>query len=98
MSVRNDLSHHILPNSAQLVGVCMMVIPVVKLLHFGQVGSLLDKLLAVDTLIFIVSACLSYAAMRGAKSANLEKYADQFFMLGLLELGFCAILLAFEII
>ncbi len=76
----------------------MMVIPVVKLLHFGQVGSLLDKLLAVDTIIFVASAGLSYAAMRGVKSAILEKYADQFFMLGLFELALCAVLLAFEII
>jgi heme/copper-type cytochrome/quinol oxidase subunit 3 len=76
----------------------MMVISIVKLLHFGQVGSLLDKLLAVDTIIFVASAGLSYVAMRGVKSANLEKYADLFFMLGLLGLGFCAVLLAFEII
>ena len=98
MSDRNDLSHHILPNSAQLVGVCMMVISIVKLLHLGQVGSLLDKLLAVDALLFMASAVLSYAAMRQSRYANLEKYADQFFMLGLVELGFCAVLLAFEII
>jgi hypothetical protein len=80
MSDSNDLSHHILPNSAQLVGVCMMVIPVVKLLHFGQVGLLLDKLLAIE------------------KYARFEKFADQVFMLGLMELGICAILLAFEVI
>jgi hypothetical protein len=95
MSDSNDLSHHILPNSAQLVGVCMMVIPVVKLLHFGQVGLLLDKLLAIDTLIFMASAGFSYAAMRKEKYA---RFADQVFMLGLMELGICAILLAFEVI
>lgn len=98
MSDSNDLSHHILPNSAQLVGVCMMVIPVVKLLHFGQVGLLLDKLLAIDTLVFMTSAGLSYAAMRQSRYAKLERYADQIFMLGLMELGVCAILLAFEVI
>jgi hypothetical protein len=98
MSDSNDLSHHILPNSAQLVGVCMMVIPVVKLLHFGQVGLLLDKLLAIDTLIFMASAGFSYAAMRKEKYARFEKFADQVFMLGLMELGICAILLAFEVI
>lgn len=98
MSEHNDLSQHILPTSAQLVGVCMTVISLVKVLHIGQVGSLLDKLLAIDALLFTVSAALSYTAMRGIKSAILEKYADQFFMLGLLELGACAVLLSFEII
>lgn len=98
MSEHNDLSRHILPTSAQLVGVCMTVISLVKVLHIGQVGSMLDKLLAVDALIFTVSAVLSYASIRGFKSASLEKYADQFFMVGLMELGVCAVLLSFEII
>jgi hypothetical protein len=98
MSEHNDLSQHILPTSAQLVGVCMTVISLVKALHIGQVGSMLDKLLAVDALIFTVSAVLSYASIRGLKSVSLEKYADQFFMVGLMELGVCAVLLSFEII
>lgn len=98
MSEHNDLSQHILPTSAQLVGVCLTVISLVKVLHIGQVGSLLDKFLAIDALLFTISATLSYASMRKNESANLEKYADQFFMLGLLELGGCAILLSFEII
>lgn len=98
MSEHKDLSQHILPTSAQLVGVCITVITLVKVMHIGHVGSLLDKLLAFDALFFTVSASLSYASMRGIKSASLEKYADQFFMLGLLELGACAVLLSFEII
>jgi len=98
MSDQNDLSQHILPTSAQLVGVCLTVISLVKVLHLGQAGSLLDRFLAIDALLFTISTALSYALMRGEKSANLEKYADQFFMLGLLELGGCAVLLAFEII
>jgi hypothetical protein len=98
MSEHNELSRHILPTSAQLVGVCMTVISLIKILHIGRVGSLLDKLLAVDALLFTVSAVFSYISMRGGKSARLEKRADQFFMLGLVELGACAVLLAFEII
>lgn len=98
MSERNELSQHILPTSAQLVGVCVTVISLIKALHIGHVGSLLDKFLAIDALLFTLSAVLSYISMRGEKWAHLEKYADQFFMLGLVELGGCAILLAFEII
>lgn len=98
MSEHKDLSQHILPTSAQLVGVCMTVISLVKVLHIGQVGSMLDKLLAVDALLFTVSAVFSYAAIRGIKSASLEKYADQFFMVGLMELGACAVMLSFELI
>ena len=35
----NDLSHHILPNSATMVGVCIMVISIVK-----SMGPDLDEL------------------------------------------------------
>jgi hypothetical protein len=98
MTQHRDLSQHILPNSAQLVGVCITVISLVKALHIGHVGSLLDMLLAFDAVFFTTSALLSYASMRGIKSVILEKYADQFFMLGLLELGISAVLLSFEII
>ena len=98
MSEHTDLTQHILPTSAQLLGVCITVISLVKILHIGQVGSLLDKLLAIDALFFTISAALSYASIRGVKSARLEKYADHIFMLGLLELGACAILLSLEII
>ncbi len=98
MSESNDLSQHILPTSAQLVGVCMTVISLIKVMHLGHAGSLLDKLLAIDALLFTISAALSYASMRGVKSSIFEKYADQCFMLGLLELGICAVLLSFEII
>jgi hypothetical protein len=87
-----------LPTSAQLVGVCLTVISLVKILHIGQVGSLLDRFLAIDAVLFTISAALSYAALRRNESTQLEKYADQFFMVGLLELGGCAVLLAFELI
>ena len=96
MSDRNVLSHHILPTSAQLIGVCMTVISVVKLLHVKRGGSALDSLLVLDTLFFLVSATLSYTAMRNVRLARFEKYADLFFMLGLVLLSVCAILLGFE--
>ena len=59
---------------------------------------IMDKLLAIDCLLFTISALLSYASMRGYKALRMEKHADQFFMVGLIALGGCAVLLAFEII
>ena len=97
MSDRNNLSHHILPTSAQLVGVCMTVISVVKLLHLAHGSSVLDSMLVLDTVFFLISATLSYAAMRSARLAGFEKYADLFFMFGLMVLSMCAIFLGFEI-
>jgi len=76
----------------------MTVISLVKVLHIGQAGSVLDKCLAIDALLFSISAAFSYTSMRGIRSEKLERYADQFFMAGLFELGACAILLSLEII
>lgn len=98
MEDSDKLSHHILPTSAQLVGVCVTVISLIKALHIGRAGTIVDKILAMDCLLFTMSALLSYVSMRGYKSVRTEKYADQFFMLGLVILGGCAVLLAFEII
>jgi hypothetical protein len=81
MFERKDLSQHILPTSAQLVGVCMTVISLVKLLHIGQAGSLLDKLLAIDALLFTISAALSYASMRGAISEKQKNSPTSFLCL-----------------
>ena len=98
MDNESKLSHHILPTSAQLVGVCVTVISLIKVLHIGQVGVIISRLLAVNCILFTVSALLSYASMRGYKIERMERYADQFFMIGLMELSGCALLLAFEII
>lgn len=98
MNGRKELSQHILTTSAQLVGICLTVISLVKALHIGHVGSILDKLLAVNSLFFTISVVLSYLSMREEKLSVLERYADYFFMAGLIELGCCAILLSLEII
>lgn len=98
MDIANKLSHHILPTSAQLVGVCVTVISLIKVLHIGQAGIIISRLLAVNCMLFTVSALLSYISMRGYKIERMERYADLFFMIGLIELSGCALLLAFEII
>jgi hypothetical protein len=47
----SDLSHHILPNSATMVGACIMVISIVKSLNPGLTNYLIDKALAIDSFI-----------------------------------------------
>lgn len=44
----NDLSHHSLPNSATMVGVCIMVISIVKGMPPNTVNYLIDKALAIS--------------------------------------------------
>ena len=49
MPDRIELSHHKLPTSAQLIGVCMTVISLVKLLHLKSGTVVLDSTLVMDT-------------------------------------------------
>ncbi len=98
MQKQETLARHILPTSATMLGVCMTVISIIKLLHMGHSGTLIDKLLGVDSLAYLVSAILSYASMRTDAFAGLEKHADVAFIAGLIGMGVCAFLLSFELV
>ena len=95
---QENVAHHILPTSATMIGVCMTVISIVKLLHMGAAGTRIDQLLAIDSLTFLASAAFSYFSMRNGTFARFERYADLSFMIGLLGMTVCALLLAFELI
>lgn len=81
-----------------MVGVCVMVISIVKLLHIGPAGTWIDKLMAFDSLAFLASAVFSYISMRNGALERHERYADMTFMVGLVGMGVCTFLLAFELV
>jgi hypothetical protein len=95
----NDLSHHILPNSATMVGVCIMVISIVKIMHPGLTNYLIDKALAIDSLLFMISALLSFSSIRLNESTEgLERWAEMIFLLGLVSNTLITVIFSFEII
>ena len=95
----NGLSHHILPNSATMVGVCIMVISIVKTLGPGLTSYLIDKALAIDSLLFMVSALLSFLSIRLERPAvRLERWAEVIFLLGLASMTLITVIFSFEII
>lgn len=92
------LTSHILPTSATMVGVCITVLGLVRLMHTGDVGFYVDKLLAIDSLVFIVCSVLSFASIRVAsRSQQFENWAELAFMLGLLILGVVSVFLSFKV-
>lgn len=95
----NDLSHHILPNSATMVGVCIMVISIVKSLPFNTVNHFIDKALAVDSVLFMVSALFSFLSIR-LEHSNLrfERWAEMIFIVGLVSMTMITVIFSFEII
>ena len=95
----NDLSHHILPNSATMVGVCIMVISIVKSMSPGLSSYLIDKALAIDSVMFMLSAFLSFLSIRTEQeSGRMERWAEIIFLLGLGSMTLITVIFSFEII
>ena len=94
----NGLSSHILPTSATMVAVCMAVISVVKITSSGTLGVWIDKLLGIDSMLFLASTLLSFVSLRPVRrAANLEKWAEWIFLAGLTILALASLVLSFEV-
>lgn len=95
---RISVSSHILPTAATMVGACMTVLSIGRLSHAGRLGIMVDKILAVDAVIFLVSAMLSFLAIRMvARSGRMETWAEELFLLGLVLSAIVAVVIAFAI-
>ena len=81
-----------------MIGVCMTVLSIGHLGPGGEWRFLLDKLLAVDALLFLISALFSFMSMRSCRAqARLEACAELVFITGLCLLALGAVVLAFAI-
>ena len=101
-SVERDLAGRIFTTSAQLVGVCLTVIGLFRVVsHLKNVNSVADNLMAIDALVFLGSCLLSYLALRSLRaerSLALEQAADVVFLLGLGTMVALCGLVAWELI
>jgi hypothetical protein len=82
-----DISVHIFSASAALVGVCLTVIGLVRIVIItGKVETLVDDFLAMDAIFFLFSCLLSYWALRArglSRMHRVERVADIVFLVGL---------------
>ncbi|MHB1590953.1 MAG: hypothetical protein ACYCTW_05410 [Sulfuricella sp.] len=94
----NGISHHILPTSATMTGVCVTVISIVRLVKaYHPIVTIIDKLMAFNGLIFLISCFLSYISIRSThRAGKLERFADILFLLGLSMMAIGGFLLAWE--
>ncbi len=94
----NGLSAHILPASATMIGVCMTVLSIGHLAPADALRLVIDKVLAVDSIVFLLSATLSFLSMRSRRMGALhEARAETVFIMGLVLLALVAVVLAFSI-
>lgn len=92
------LSAHILPTSATMIGVCLTAL-YISLLGPPSAGRVLvDKLLALDGLVFLASAVLSFMSMRlRQRAARYEALGENVFVAGLGLLALGGLVLAFVV-
>jgi hypothetical protein len=86
-SLEPDISVHIFTASAGLVGVCLTVIGLIRVIIAAHaIDTLVDDMLALDAVFFLCSCLLSYWALRTRtlrRMHKVERFADTVFLLGL---------------
>jgi len=86
---------HIFSVSAGMVGVCLTVIGLVRVvITLGKADTIADDLLAADAFLFLIVSLLSYAALRtrnAQQMKRLERFADWLFITAMtLMVAICA--------
>ena len=86
--LEEDISIHIFTVSSAMVGVCLTVIGLIRVvITFGKADTVADDLLAADAFLFLVSCLLSYSALRTRfkhRMHLIERIADGIFILAMI--------------
>jgi Kef-type K+ transport system membrane component KefB len=99
--LEHDICIHIFTVSSAMVGVCLTVIGLIRVvITLGRADTLADDLLAGDALLFLVSCLLSYWALRSRslrRMHRLEKIADGIFILAMIGMVIICALITYSI-
>lgn len=97
--MKENRSPHILNTSANLLGLCFIVLTSVKISNLKE-SSFIDEGAALAIVIFMSSCLFSFLAMRNdtAQSVKLERLADVLFLAGLIVLFITTMLIALNIV
>ena len=99
--LEQDICIHIFTVSSAMVGVCLTVIGLIRVvITLGSADTLADDLLAGDALLFLISCLLSYWALRSRslrRMHRLEKIADGIFILAMIGMVIVCALITYTI-
>src|SRR6266516_1884339 len=99
--LEQDICIHIFTVSSAMVGVCLTVIGLVRVvITLGTAETLADDLLAADALLFLVSCMLSYWALRSRglrRMHRLERIADGIFIVAMVGMVVVCALITYTI-
>jgi hypothetical protein len=99
--IDEDISIHIFSVSAGLVGVCLTVVGILRIVISKNVRTLADDLLSFDALLFLVSCSLAYLALRVRSTRRMhrvEKAADTVFITALVLMAFACAVITYAIL
>lgn len=92
-----QVANHILPSSANLLGVCFLIFSLVSTVGKPK-ETLLDELAIAGVFIFLGSSLFSYLSLRvQGRNVLLERIADCIFIFGLVLLTFASLIIAFKV-
>jgi hypothetical protein len=95
--LEHDISIHIFTVSSAMVGVCLTVIGLIRVvITLGKADTITDDFLAGDALLFLVSCLLSYWALRSRgrrRMHRIERVADAIFIIAMIGMvAICALI------
>jgi len=100
-NLEQDICIHIFTVSSAMVGVCLTVIGLIRVvITLGTADTLADDLLAADALLFLLSCLLSYWALRSRglrRMHRLEKIADGIFIVAMIGMVVVCALITYTI-
>ena len=97
--MQNTKAPHILNTSANLLGICFLILTSIQVLNVAA-KTIIDSIIAVAILFFTASCFLSFISMRKENDVSYlyEKIADYIFLAGLTVLFITSMLLVLNII
>ena len=95
--LEKDICIHIFTVSSAMVGVCLTVIGLIRVvITLGKIDTIADDLLAGDAFLFLIACLLSYWAARTRNMRRMhrvERLADSIFILAMILMAsICAVI------
>ncbi len=96
---RARVSHHILPASSNLLGLCFILLSLMKVTK-ANFATLIDECVAVAIVQFLTASIFSYMSIRTSteNADRFERTADVIFLSGLALLAIVALVIVLEFI
>jgi len=99
--LEEDICIHIFTVSASMVGVCLTVIGLLRVvIAIRQIDSIADNLLAVNAVLFLTSCLSAYWALRTRSKHRMhqvERFADVVFILAMSLMAVACIVITYAV-